>query len=70
MKINTEYKIGQEVWFFLNEEVRFGTIDKIEVYVTKDKIEVLYQLSSNYGKIEAFETYLFNSKEDLLNSKI
>lgn len=70
MKINTEYKIGQEVWFFLNKEVRFGTIDKIEVYITKDEIEVLYQLSSNYGNIEAFEPYLFSSKEDLLNSKI
>lgn len=69
MEIKTKYKIGQDAYFFLNGEIGFGSIDKIEVIIDKNGAAVLYQLSSNYGTIEAFESYLFNNKQEALKER-
>lgn len=68
MDIKTKFKIGQDVFFLLNNEIRFGMVKKIEITIICGSIDVLYTLSSNYGMIEAFENYLFKDKEELINS--
>lgn len=69
MEIKTKYKLGQDVYFFLNDKLKFGVIDKVEVSMDRNGVTVLYQLSSNYGIIEAFEQYLFNNKQEALKEK-
>lgn len=69
MEIKTKYKLGQDVYFFLNDKLKFGVVDKVEVSMDRNGVTVLYQLSSNYGIIEAFEQYLFNNKQEALKEK-
>lgn len=69
MEIKTKYKLGQDGYFFLNDKLKFGVVDKVEVSMDRNGVTVLYQLSSNYGIIEAFEQYLFNNKQEALKEK-
>lgn len=70
MDIKTKFRLGQNVYFMLNDKPCFGVIEKIEITIKKSEIDIIYTLGSNYGIIEAVENCLFNSKEELKNNKL
>jgi hypothetical protein len=68
MKIKTKFRIGQTTYFYLNNKPCVGVIKKIDIAITKNENNIICTLNSNFGTVEAVESLLFNSKEELLNS--
>ena len=40
MKIETEFDLGDTVWFIDGDEIRKGIVDKIKLYISKDRITI------------------------------
>ena len=40
MKIETEFDLGDTVWFVDGDNVKKGIVDKIKLYISKDRITV------------------------------
>ena len=65
MKVKTKYKIGDEVWYISNNQVKHQKIHGVGISVGATVTNIIYTLQGN-DKVE--ESHLFNTKEELLNT--
>lgn len=70
MKIETKFDVGQEVYFLELGKVVKHTVEELYYYhrEDKDKTEYIFRSLDNGFKRIRYETEIFATKEELINS--
>lgn len=71
MRINNKFKVGETVFFLLDNRVANGKIAMIKTWTTYKGTSVEYCMGNGYmagSGLDMYEHQLFKTKEDLLKT--
>ncbi len=69
MKIETKFNVGDKVFILADDELKEGTIEKIQIEISSESlgnpIQPLYVVESSRLTVQRVEDYIFKTKEEV-----